>query len=436
MWDGAADCDHEWGDERVLRGVGNNSAVRGANEVSTPFSGSGAKLATQRQAAASSGQFCGLCGAWLGCLGNEGDVAAYVSHLVAVFREVRRVMKKSAVAFVNLGDSYAGSGGAHAAHHANPGLSKSATRSGVNPGKNNAGNIGGNRDGLGAISGYKAKDLLLIPARVAIALCDDGWYLRSDIIWHKPNPLPESTRDRFTNDYEHIFMLTKSKNYYYDSEAGKEAVAGTAHARGNGVTPKSAAAGSGIKANDSYQSAITELVTSRNMRAVWTIATESYTGAHFATWPREIARRCISIGSSEFGCCASCGSPWARTIKKTPGTPDSFKGSTFTNGKTGALHEDQGAGPRYVSQPDGWHPTCKCLSSNLITVPATVLDPFAGSCTTAAVAMALGRQVIVIDRSEKYLKLGRQRILNPAPPEADEVDAGDVQLGLFAEVGL
>lgn len=363
VWGGDDSCDHVWGEERTRR-IGNDSTNRGANETVTPFRIPTGSFETQKKTAVSQGQFCGLCDAWRGCLGNEPDVGRYVAHLVAVFREVRRVMKKTAVLFCNLGDAYAGSGGAHKAGHANPGISKSSARDGAtsraNPGKSDAENKGGNRDGLGAIPGYKPKDLMLIPARVAIALCDDGWWLRSSIIWHKPSTLPESARDRVTNDYEHIFMLTKNQKYFFDADAIREA-------------------------------------SGANRRAVWSINPESYTGAHYAAWPREIAQRCILAGSSEYGCCASCGAPWAR------------------GGVT------------------GWHPTCKCGG---LVVPGLVCDPFLGSGTTAAVAMALGRQVIGIDRSEKYLRLARQRILNPAPPEEEGTDAGDVQLGLFAEVGL
>lgn len=422
IWSGDASCDHEWGPARAIRGVGNNSGTRGSQEAATPFTGAGPKLAPLGQSVVSAGQFCALCGAFCGCLGNEPDATLYVEHLVAVFREVRRVLKKTGTLWCNLGDSYAGSGGANN----NSGITGKGVTAGTaqddrDGPKNYPSRLGnGGGKGIAGAVGYKAKDLMMIPARVAIALQADGWYLRSDIIWAKPNPLPESVMDRPTNNYEHIFLLAKSAKYYYDAEAIKEV--GTSSQSDikkmlegrDRITNNTAAAGPA----------------GRNMRAVWTIATESYKGAHFATFPTEIPRRAIAAGSSEYGYCATCGQPWTRVVERVKmvirsGMKASGYESHTTSGVTGTMVSPP------LSRAVGWQPSCTCGAP---VVPAVVCDPFLGSGTTAQVAMSMGRHVIGIDRSEKYLRLARQRILNPVPPEQPDSE-GDMQLGLFAVEG-
>ncbi len=142
-----------------------------------------------------------------GQLGQEKTPEEFVEHLVVIFREVRRVLRDDGVVFLNIGDSYTGSG-VHAEHHANPGMSKVAKR---------------NADIATPVPvGLKAKDLCMIPARLALVLQADGWWIRSDIIWLKPNPMPESCTDRPTKSYEHLFMLTKRANYWYDVDAVRE----------------------------------------------------------------------------------------------------------------------------------------------------------------------------------------------------------------------
>ena len=165
-----------------------------------------------------------------------------------------------------------------------------------------------------------------MPWRIALALQEDGWYLRSDIIWHKPNPMPESVTDRPTKAHEYVFLLSKSERYLYNAEAVREPVTGGAHARGDGVNPKArnvkiagwatgpgrhstlthattrkesaAKFGPRSKQNASFSGAVKEVVDSRNMRTVWSLPTEAFSGAHFATFPRELVRRCVLAGSN------------------------------------------------------------------------------------------------------------------------------------------
>jgi len=218
-----------------------------------------------------------------GQIGLEASPDAYVAEMVAVFREVRRVLRDDGTCWLNIGDSYAGGGGFSPGAPSNAvsktGLYGGAKQGGIKPGK-----------------GIKAKDLLMIPARVALALQADGWYLRSDIIWHKPNPMPESVTDRPTSAHEHVFLLTKRAAYYYDADAVREACSDDSHGSPN-VTPgwKNEALGQGSGNLGKWTAE--QKAFGRNARNVWTIATHSYSGAHFATMPPELVERCIKAGS-------------------------------------------------------------------------------------------------------------------------------------------
>jgi len=233
-------------------------------------------------------------------IGLEATPDAYVQQMVTVFREVRRVLKDDGTVWLNLGDSYAGSG-----KGGNPDEGKQATNKGSQSIGLLYGKVGdtARRAAVTNVTrktweiGAKPKDLLGIPWRVAFALQADGWYLRSDIVWHKPNPMPESVTDRPTKSHEYLFLLAKSERYYYDAEAIKEPVTGTAHARGNGVNPKAAANAAGNKQNASFSKAVSGLVEWRNKRSVWTVPSQPFHGAHFATMPEKLVEPCILAGS-------------------------------------------------------------------------------------------------------------------------------------------
>jgi DNA modification methylase len=212
-----------------------------------------------------------------GQIGLEETPVAYIDKLVSVFREVRRVLRDDGTVWLNIGDSYA----------ANRGYQVSDSKHKSHEfGRGNAGKVA---------PGYKPKDLYMIPARVALALQADGWYLRSDIIWSKPNPMPESVTDRPTSAHEHVFLLTKSARYFYDSEAVKEpAKEWPGHTSkkqgefgGKGATP-----GTG-------HSAFRAITDTRNLRNVWEISSQPYPGAHFAVFPPALPERCIRAGSRE-----------------------------------------------------------------------------------------------------------------------------------------
>ena len=211
-------------------------------------------------------------------LGLEETPEEYVENLVGIFRKVWRVLRDDGTVWLNLGDSYSGSG---------KGPSKSLNKEHHNMEKNHSKVVP---------SGLKQKDLVGIPWRVAFALQSDGWYLRQDIIWHKPNPMPESVKDRCTKSHEYIFLLSKNKSYYYDHDAIKEDVTGDwgtrdrsegkYHNEGTGLTPHS-----GLE--KSYDK--------KNKRSVWSVSPKPYKEAHFAVYPTELIEPCVLAGCPEGG---------------------------------------------------------------------------------------------------------------------------------------
>ena len=200
-----------------------------------------------------------------GQIGLEQTPDAYVAQLVQVFREVRRVLRKDGTLWLNLGDSYAAQrGGTHMPAETLAGGKGGKTANGERVNRDRFDGINPTRNA--SAIGLKHKDLIGIPWRVAFALQSDGWYLRQDIIWHKPNPMPESVRDRCTKAHEYIFLLAKSERYHFDNNAIAE-------------------------------SSVMEDAGTRNKRSVWMVNTKPYSGAHFATFPPELIRPCIRAGA-------------------------------------------------------------------------------------------------------------------------------------------
>ena len=223
-----------------------------------------------------------------GQIGLEPTPDEYVARMVEVFREVRRVLRDDGTLWLNLGDSYAAQrGGTHQPAETLAGGKGGKTQSGerVNRGRYDGYNPTRNASAIG----LKHKDLIGIPWRVAFALQADGWYLRQDIIWHKPNPMPESVRDRCTKAHEYIFLLSKSPRYYFDAEAIKEPAS---------APPKKCGPKNDASRNDSGRTGIVRGDgETRNRRSVWTVATRPYKGAHFATFPPDLIEPCILAGS-------------------------------------------------------------------------------------------------------------------------------------------
>lgn len=213
-----------------------------------------------------------------GQIGLEQSPEEYVEKLVQIFREVRRVLKPDGTLWLNLGDSY-------------------ATSSGDQPPRNTRNSKGHTAKSVPA--GYKRKDLIGIPWMVAFALRADGWYLRQDIIWHKPNAMPESVRDRCTKSHEYIFLLSKSPKYYFDAGAIREPCGKKGNAktfRGGGAYTGGRSFQNSTRAERQSHGNAANKAGSRNKRSVWTIATAQFKAAHYATFPVKLVRPCILAG--------------------------------------------------------------------------------------------------------------------------------------------
>ena len=250
-----------------------------------------------------------------GAYGLEPTLNEYIERMVEVFREVRRVLRKDGSLWLNLGDVFAHNG-------ASGGASPDGARKG-----RVADRAAQEKMGYTVPSGLKPKDLIGLPWRLAFALQADGWWLRSDIVWHKPNPMPESVRDRPTRAHEYLFLLTKSAKYFYDADAIREPFSHWTLERGaKNHGPQFYHRANGDENREGYDP---EAHAGANKRTVWSIATQPYSGAHFATYPEKLVEPCILAGASERGVCGMTGDPWERVVEV-----DLAQVSTVTHLKT------------------------------------------------------------------------------------------------------
>lgn len=258
----------------------------------------------------------------------------------------------------------------------------------------------------------KPKDLIDVPAILALALQADGWWLRSEIVWAKKAPMPESVMDRPTSSHEKIFLLTKAERYYYDAEAVREKSISTAPA-GNGYKRPERLKWDGRGNDEKWQP-----TSGRNLRNVWHLGPEPFPEAHFATFPTEIPRRAILAGTSERGVCSECGAPWVRETERgeLEGEAVVQCGSRPHADAVGvsasSLLRTNGRTFRRTSTR-GWSASCECGAE---ATPATVLDPFNGAGTTGVVAGKLGRDYVGIELNEQYAEMSERRILREVGP--------------------
>lgn len=362
----------------------------------------------------------------------------YVCTMVAVFRAVRRVLRADGTCWINLGDSYANYNSTTEERFAASTIATPETLHGRL--------LTGGSKVIGAL---KRKDLVGIPWRVALALQADGWWLRSEIIWHKANAMPESVTDRPTRAHEQLFLLAKSARYFYDAEAVREPATYTfedprrdfvresgkmllsPHPNGKHGSHRPERAATGVKfggakhagenGNSTYSGNEYVATATRNRRSVWTIAPARYVEAHFATFPPALVSPCICAGTSARGCCPACGAPWERLTK----TATRFEGGSGRAGRSAQEVNSSGKwagrqygenlklGPVVYSATTGWQASCNCEAGE--PEPCTVLDPFAGSGTTLAVALSLGRRGIGIELNPAYVELAHARLRRTQP---------------------
>ena len=348
-----------------------------------------------------------------GAIGLEPTFDDHLDVLVRVFREVRRVLRKDGTCWLNYGDAYAGSWGAQSRGDA-------SEVNGLSGGQVHAAPKG-THTGSAKRTGLKPKDLMMMPARVALALQADGWWLRSEIVWSKLNPMPESVTDRPTSAHEKFYLLTKSARYFYDAVAVREVcqsgpsdirkmkeqrdrIGGKHKALDDPLSKASGATNIGRKRSVGDPSG-------RNLRNVWTIATHSFPSAHFAVMPTAIVEPCIKSGTSEKGCCAECGAPWVRS---TNVRQEVLQASNNPDKQSQVTGWDRAKWPRTrkVAATVGWQRSC---DHDAGPIPCTVLDPFGGSGTVGLVGDQLGRDAVLIELNPEYVEMARRRIRGDAP---------------------
>ena len=345
-----------------------------------------------------------------GQIGLEHTPQDFVERLVAVFEEVKRVLHDTGIVWLNIGDSYTGSG---------KGPASPGTKQSSNPGSYQRNSASLPSTSANMPPGMKRKNLLGIPWRLAFALQDAGWYLRRDIIWYKLNRMSESVRDRPTTSHEYIFLFSKKARYFYDNLAIREPLNPEVAARYNRNSKYDESAESpygkvqhGPRGHSAGLGA--------NIHSVWPITLAQYHGDHSATFPEEIPNRCILLGTSERGVCAECLTPWAFVEEKKEAAPrDNLPNTKYAKGtfgyRLGQLRDSFHAkGKEYMRPlPVGeWKSGCECGAG---IVPARVLDLFVGSGTTGMVANRLGRDFIGIDLDPKSIEQSRKRIFDDAP---------------------
>jgi DNA modification methylase len=336
-----------------------------------------------------------------GQIGLEETPEQYIEAMVEVFRCVKDILSDDGVLWLNIGDSY---------YNYRPGKGQALVKQSVS---NTSQDLPENCARRGnKLEGLKEKDLIGIPWMLAFALRADGWYLRQDIIWHKPNPMPESVQDRCTKAHEYIFLLSKSQKYFYDNEAIKEP---SEHPEDNRKSRVNTSTAKDFQRDVGNKLAVGDKTYPfRNKRSVWTVNTKPYGGAHFAVFPEELIEPCILAGTSQRGHCPKCGVRWSRKVERVisqsvecPKTQSAHEARGGVGKPTGTVGKSGGGRINGYTTTMGWESNCDC---GVNPVQDIVLDPFMGSGTTAQVAQQLGRKYFGCELNPEYKTLQDQRV--------------------------
>lgn len=441
IWGGLPKCEHEWGNDIIKKQTTPTAFAgrfgEGYNRIEKPSEDITVNVKTS---------FCVKCGAWRGSLGLEPHPQLFIDHLVEICREIKRVLKPSGTFWMNLGDTYYGSGG------------KGGQYEKFMPNKGQPTHY--RQSSKTRSKWLQPKQLLMIPARVAIALQHDGWILRNDIIWHKPNHMPSSAKDRLTNAYEHVFLFAKQGRYYFDLDAIRKPHKESTLQReqyGHKISkfmggqnrhkellekgfiklemnPRGKNPGDlweieeekltkhdiavGRIGNFSYTDPLHTKEyhpKGKNPGDLWRIPTAPFHGAHFAVFPSALIKPIVKAGCPRW-ICSRCGKPRERILEKSgrvrqhwaPGTDVKTEAAKGPHGKTSTLV----TGYKFNYETVGWS-ECGCGEK---WVGGVVLDPFGGSGTVGKVARKLGRRFILIEIIPEYCKMAEQRVRGKYKP--------------------
>src|SRR5262245_32163732 len=347
-------------------------------------------------------------------IGLEATIDAYVAALVEVFQGVRRVLRDDGTFFLNIGDCY---GRGSRVNNPNDGQRGTNTHARITAAQA-YGVVTREPEGL--------KQLLGIPWRVAFALQADGWILRSDIIWSKPNPMPESVRDRPTKSHEYLFMFARQGRYFYDSHAIREPIKEESRKHFDRYGGCKVNGGRGCpdrKDSHRWYGSVGYHPAGRNRRSVWTVASKPFKDAHFATFPVALVDPCVRAGTSEKGCCPKCLAPWVRVVERPGKAPADRFTETMKpqDGFVSVNVSGKGMGQKWQEwrngHPDittGWRPSCTCPPAD--PIPCTVLDCFAGACSAGVAAVRRDRRFVGVDLNARYLEMGRRRLVRVLGP--------------------
>jgi site-specific DNA-methyltransferase (adenine-specific) len=378
-WDGSPSCDHSWTEIHAVRKA-TPGDIPSKNSILHASSRSNSEL----RPGESSG-FCTKCGAWKGHLGLEPSPDLYVKHLCDIFDEVKRVLRDDGTCWVNIGDSYGGSGGAGGDWQHGPRAAEEKWKQ----------------------VGYDVpqKSMVMIPERFILEMVKRGWILRQKIPWVKLSPMPSSVTDRFTSSWEPIYFFVKNQKYWFEQQfkplkcpkAKGNPFGGTAKGVDGYCNPQ-------YSGNTTYDASA---LVGANMRDVWVLNTSKTREGHFATYPIEVCMTPIKAGCPR-EICPSCGKPRYPVLEVEGRLGESWHdhGNDAEQG-AGQSNGTRGANYKNIQKKQVGYSDCGC---NAGFVPGIVLDPFMGTGTTAIAAQSLGRDYLGIELSDEYKAIIDRRL--------------------------
>jgi len=391
IWGGDENCEHEWN-------IKETEIVTGYSDKSTIIRNRTEKYAGQIQK--SEVGFCKKCGAWRGQLGLESNMEDYVNHLCDVFDEVKRVLKPEGTCWVNIGDTYAGSGCKLPHHKIEGGKHLQQVLGGAEPKEKPAWTV-------------LDKSLCGIPFRFSLEMARRGWGLRNTIIWEKINQIPSSAKDRFTVNFEYLFFFFKKKDYYFEQQFesyeeplkrwGGEVIKAKNQSEWDTGTGQKTFRDRNLRPN----------LQGRNKRTTWAINTQPLAENHFAAFPEKLIETPIKAGCPEF-ICKKCGEKRKKVYKEIrintrPGKNTGTAKSGNKDDPNSGLHKSDWSKYRQLTtRVEEGYTKCKC---NAGFESGIVLDPFIGSGTTAISARKLGRDWVGIEINEEYCQMAKKRII-------------------------